>query len=70
MAKTPKLNVHDLTDADLKAKLAEEKSRMTRLKFNHAVTPLENPLVIRQVRRDIARLTHETANRSKKTANN
>ena len=70
MAKTPKLNLREMTDADLKSKLADEKSRMTRLRFNHAVTPLENPMVIRQVRRDIARMTHEMANRIKKNANN
>ena len=67
MAKKVKLNLRDLTDADLKAKMAEEKARLQRLQFNHTVTALENPMVMRHLRRDIARMTHETANRAKQT---
>ncbi len=69
MAKKVKLNLHELSDADLKAKLAEEKTRLQRMHFNHTVTPLENPMTMRYLRRDIARMTHETANRAKQTTN-
>jgi len=66
MAKKVKLNLADLNDTDLAAKLKEDKVRLQRLKFNHAVTPLENPNVIKFLRRDIARMMHETSNRRKK----
>ncbi len=69
MAKKIKLNLHELSDADLKVKLAEEKTRLQRMHFNHTVTPLENPMTMRYLRRDIARMTHETANRAKQTTN-
>lgn len=67
MAKQVKLNLHDMSDADLKSKLAEDKTRLQRLHFNHTVTPLENPMVMRHLRREIATMTHETANRAKKS---
>ncbi|HYH57554.1 MAG TPA: 50S ribosomal protein L29, partial [Anseongella sp.] len=40
--------VKELTTQELKDRIAEEKSNLTRLKFSHAVSALENPLRIRQ----------------------
>jgi len=45
-----------LSEADLKAKIAEDELRMKKLSFAHAISPLENPQSIRSLRRDIARL--------------
>ena len=45
-----------LNEQDLKAKIAEDKLRMKKLSFAHAISPLENPQSIRSLRRDIARL--------------
>ena len=45
-----------LSEADLKAKIAEDEFRMKKLSFAHAISPLENPQSIRSLRRDIARL--------------
>ena len=45
-----------LSEADLKAKIAEDELRMKKLSFAHAISPLENPQSIRVLRRDIARL--------------
>jgi large subunit ribosomal protein L29 len=54
MAKT-KFVFSELTTEELKDKLVEDKIRYRKLKFNHAISPLDNPLDIRVLRRDIAR---------------
>jgi large subunit ribosomal protein L29 len=41
---------------DLKARIQEDELRLKKLEFAHAITPLENPMTIRGVRRDLARL--------------
>jgi len=46
----------------LKAKIAEDELRLKKVSFAHTITPLENPVSMRLLRRDIARL--KTALRS------
>jgi len=41
---------------DLAARIQEEELRLKKLEFAHAITPLENPMSIRAVRKDLARL--------------
>lgn len=45
-----------LDDAALASKIEEEEVRLKKMKFSHAVNPIENPRVIREIRRDIARM--------------
>jgi len=45
-----------LSTEDLIAKIQEDERRLKKLKFAHAVTPLENPQTIKFLRRDIARM--------------
>lgn len=52
-------NLKDLTVVDLKAKVQEDQLRLKKLEFAHAISPLENPMNIRGLRRDIARLKTE-----------
>ena len=52
-------SIHGLNEQDLKARLEEEKQRLKKLEFAHAISPLENPMTLRGVRRDIARLKTE-----------
>ena len=52
-------SIHGLNEVDLEARLAEEKLRLKKLEFAHAISPLENPMTMRGVRRDIARLKTE-----------
>jgi len=52
-------SIHGLNTNDLKARLEEEKLRLKKLEFAHAISPLENPMTIRGVRKDIARLKTE-----------
>lgn len=48
---------------DLKARIQEDQQRLKKLEFAHAISPLENPMSIRDLRKDIARL--QTALKSK-----
>jgi large subunit ribosomal protein L29 len=48
--------IRDMTDGDINARVAELEEERFRLKFRSATEPLENPLRLRTIRRDIARL--------------
>ena len=51
--------VKDLTNDEVRDRIAEERATYARLKMSHAVSPVENPLKIRASRRLIARLETE-----------
>ena len=53
-----------LSDADIKAKIGEDETRLKKMQFAHAITPLENPMSIRARRRDISRLKTELKKRT------
>ena len=52
-------NLKDLSVTDLRAKIQEDELRLKKLEFAHAISPLENPMTIRGLRRDIARIKTE-----------
>ena len=52
-------SLKEMSEADLKSKIEEDELRIKELKFAHAVSPLENPMSIRGVRKDLARLKTE-----------
>ncbi|AEI48117.1 MULTISPECIES: 50S ribosomal protein L29 [Runella] len=54
-----------LTVEQLKQTLVEEQDRLLKLKFAHAVSPIENPMRIRNTRRLIARLMTELSAKDK-----
>ncbi len=45
-----------LTREELEQKLEAEKEHLSKLKFAHAISPIENPMKIREVRKLIARI--------------
>jgi large subunit ribosomal protein L29 len=51
-----KSEIEKLSLEDLHDKLVEFQKQLTDLKMNHAVSPLENPLQIKTVRKTVARL--------------
>ena len=55
-----------LTDDELNDKLGAFQKNLHDMKLTHAVSPLENPLQIRNLRRTIARLKTELLKRSNK----
>ncbi|WP_242926691.1 50S ribosomal protein L29 [Pontibacter vulgaris] len=48
---------------ELKEKLNTENSNMQNLRFAHAISPLENPMKIRETKKAIARLNTEIRRR-------
>ena len=48
-----------MTEHDLQSRIQEDELRIKKLKFAHAVSPLENPMSIRDVRKDLARTKTE-----------
>lgn len=58
-----KLDLKDLSEVDLKSRIEEEEIRLKKLKFSHTISPVENPMIIRGMRRDIARLKTELKRR-------
>jgi large subunit ribosomal protein L29 len=53
----------DLSTEELVARIGEEKANLTKLKFAHAVSAIENPTRITKVRKDVARLNTELTKR-------
>ncbi len=52
-------SIKELNVSDLTARIKEDEMRLKKLEFAHAISPLENPVSIRGLRRDIARLKTE-----------
>jgi large subunit ribosomal protein L29 len=52
-------SIKDLSEAELNARISEDQQRLKKLEFAHAISPLENPMSIRSLRKDIARLRTE-----------
>ncbi|RMD74531.1 MAG: 50S ribosomal protein L29 [Bacteroidetes bacterium] len=63
MASKKFLELQGFTDEQLTAELEDLQAQYQRLKFDHAVKGLDNPMVLREMRRDIARLHTEIRRR-------
>ncbi len=55
--------IKGLSVAELKEELGKSKQAYSELKMAHALSPLENPLQIRNLRKSIARIATELTNR-------
>ena len=55
--------IKDLSAAELQEKLSQTKKTYSDLKMAHSISPIENPLQIRSVRRTVARLATELSKR-------
>ena len=54
-----KKSIQSLTAEDLQARIQEDELRLKKLEFAHAISPLENPMSIRSLRRELSRLKTE-----------
>ena len=52
-------SIQGLSAEDLQARINEDELRLKKLEFAHAISPLENPMTIRNLRRELARLKTE-----------
>ena len=48
--------IKDISIKDLQERIETEKAQLAKLKAQHAVSPVENPSIIKKNRRDIARM--------------
>ena len=55
--------IQQLTLKELEERILDEQNMLTRMKLNHTVSPLENPLKIRETKKIIARLKTELRRR-------
>ncbi|MDG1715694.1 50S ribosomal protein L29 [Lacinutrix sp.] len=55
--------IKELSVTELQEKLGEIKKSYSDLKMAHAISPLDNPIQLRSVRRDVARLATELTKR-------
>ncbi len=58
--------LRDLSISDLQEKLTDERAGLSKLQFTHSVSSLENPMDMRNKRRNIARIMTEISSRNKK----
>ena len=63
MASNRFLELQEFSDTDLVGELEQLEVQYRKLNFEHSVKGLDNPLTIREMRRDIARLKTEVRRR-------
>ena len=56
-------DIKKLTEKELHLNLREERAQLQKMKFNHAVSPIENPHKLRISRRTIAKYLTEITRR-------
>jgi large subunit ribosomal protein L29 len=57
------IEIKELTTKELQERIDAEKATLVKLKMNHAVSPLDNPLKIKHVRIIIAQMMTEMSKR-------
>ncbi len=55
--------IREMSTGELHERLEEERKQLRKLKMYHAVSPLENPMKIRDYRRAVARILTELRKR-------
>ena len=55
--------IKELSSKEIAERIQTEKENLVRLRLNHAVSPLDNPMKIKESKRNIARLKSILRNR-------
>lgn len=55
--------IRELSTPELRERLQEEQKQYVKMKMNHAVSPLENPMKIKEYKKTIARMLTELKSR-------
>ena len=58
--------IKELSTKELKERIETERELLSRMKLNHAVSPLDNPIKIRDSRKNVARMNTELVSRLSK----
>ena len=64
-----KEDIRELSTDELRLRLQEEKTLYAKMKMNHTISPIENPMKIRTTRRGIAMIETELSKRVQEAAN-
>ena len=59
--------IKDLSESDIMEKLIDERKALADLKFQHSVSSVENPAVLAEKKKSIARMLTELSARKKNT---
>jgi len=62
--------IKELSTPDLLERIDTERTLLVRMKLNHAITPLDNPQKVKEVKLTIARLLTELRTRELNTKSN
>ncbi len=62
--------IKELSTSDLVERIDTERTMLVRMKLNHAITPLDNPQKVKEVKLTIARLLTELRTRELNTKSN
>ncbi len=57
------VEIKELTTKEIQERVAAEKDSLVRIKLNHVVSTMDNPMKIKHTRKDIARMLTELHNR-------
>lgn len=63
MATKKFLEIKEMADSELANELAETEAQYQKQQFDHAIKGLDNPILLREIRRDIARFKSEVRRR-------
>lgn len=63
MAKNKIKDITNMQDEEIQTQIGENENRLKKMKFSHSITPVENPMAIRDIRKNIARLKTEQRRR-------
>ena len=55
--------IRELSTQELNERVEADVTRYAQMKLNHAISPLENPELLKKMRRDIARMKGELRSR-------
>ncbi len=55
--------IKELNSTEIQERMDAEQARLVRMKLNHAISPLDNPMQIKEARKNIARLATEIRQR-------
>jgi len=55
--------IRELSTSDILERIDTERTMLVRMKLNHAITPLDNPLKVKEVKLTIARMLTELRTR-------
>lgn len=48
--------INELTVKEIEERIDAERAQLTKLRLNHSISPLENPMKLKETRKNIARL--------------